>query len=102
MESTAAPNGCYHLLAGKKFDILWNGAPYCYYFIFHENGKIECNQTMFDGQTWEVVNDKQFNCVKKNGKKILWQFNEKTGQTGFRTDKKFHQIRLFKEYVPKN
>merc|ERR1719433_1508912 len=88
---------CEKLLINKKFDILWNGKPTLdVYFKFLANGKMESNQTMFNGQPWRAVKNNQFAAKRKNDSEVLWQFKDKTGQEAFRTDRKHYGMRLSK------
>ena len=88
---------CEEMLINKKFDILWNGKPsFDVYFKFLPNGIMESNQTMFNGQPWEAVQNNQFTAERKNGSKVLWQFKDETGQEAFRTDRKLYGMRLSK------
>ena len=89
---------CEDKLKDKAFDILWNGTPSLgVYFKFLDDGTVESNQSMFNGQPWEVVNRNQFALSRKNGSLVLWEFKDDTGQEAFRTDKKLYGMKLKKK-----
>ena len=86
---------CADKLAGRTFEILWNGSnQFAIHFVFHANGTLNSNQTMFDGAPWRPVSRSQFELGRKNGSFVLWEFTDKTGREAFRTDKKLFGMRL--------
>ena len=91
---------CVGKLAGRTFDILWNGKnQFLVHFEFKADGTIHSNQTMFDGAPWRAVKGNQFEVGRKNGSFVLWEFMDEMGREAFRTDRKLFGMRLTKNQI---
>lgn len=90
---------CADKLAGRTFDVLWNGSnQFAVYFQFHADGTMNSNQTMFDNAPWRAVSRSTFEVGRKNGSFVLWEFKDATGLEAFRTDRKLFGLRLKRDY----
>jgi hypothetical protein len=96
--TTISLSVCFSNLAGKTFDVLWNGNnQFAIHFAFHADGTMSSNQAMFDGAPWHPTSLLQFDLGRKNGSFVLWEFRDATEREAFRTDKKLYGMRLKKE-----